>query len=67
MKVNELIKILSDFNPNANVKININDVEDDITLYGWSFADSNTSPKEQKLKTSCVSFCVVNSNLKERV
>ena len=36
MKVNELIKILSDFNPKADVKINIEGIEKDLELYGWN-------------------------------
>lgn len=65
MKVNELIKILSDFNPNADVKININGIEDDITIYGWDYIDSDNSNinniKEQKLKTNSLSFCIDNA------
>lgn len=63
MKVNEMIKLLSDFNPMADVKINIDGIENDITLYGWCSSDSSNivSTKDQKLSTSSLSFFAYKS------
>lgn len=46
MKVKNLIKILSGFNPNADVKIIYSSIEHDITDYGWESSDTSTVERD---------------------
>lgn len=59
MKVKDLIKILSDFNPNAEVNIIYSSIEHDITDYGWESSDTSVVERDithEKITAKAVSL-----------
>lgn len=59
MKVKDLIKILSDFNPNAEVKIIYSSIGHDITDYGWESSDTSVVERDithEKITAKTVSL-----------
>jgi len=69
MKVKDLIEILSNFNPNAEVKIIYNSIWHDITDYGWGSSDTSTAERDithEKITTNTVSL-FTDEETKERI
>lgn len=59
MKVKDLIKILSDYNPNAIVKFYDKGITEDIDFYSFECGDSSNLKNE--LNANEIMFCYINT------